>query len=622
MSMTVFSSSLRRRRIDRTRSDSFIFILAKHLLVIQTTIFILAANHGGGSVVVDATTTPDMATVWTRGRHNNRSLLVWGTPLWKQSHCDLSMAGLSSFTCDNHHHREEVWSILRGGSEEEEEAEEEDEYKSVEEEEEETGDEVAVAKISSSSLSSKLMSVGKMGILLAVRATVKTALALQRAMSAGLEEVTTSPSNDDEDGTAPSSFIGKTLDILSAMWNAAMNKETTTSSTKSKEKTDTGTSSTSEKDDEEEEDASTTTKTSTHRTRKSADMGDYLAQSYGITQTQDSSSSDNIDYTATPILGGSLSDALRQCRSQARLLVAYLPSSKPNKNSEYDKIAIQSLRSEEVAQAVELKKGSFLIWAAKYNSPEYAQAMKRLQGNTKPNTKKKVPTLVVAYPAQVLDKNTGAPKLSPKLLAQHHCNPPPIPTSLAKFLSALRKRHSKQINTMKIQLREAALLKERTSNYRESLVLDKEREKDEARLKLEAQERKKEEERKKKEMEKQREALRQSLPDEPTSATDTVITIALRFADGRNAQRRFHASDDAIHLFHWIEGYFEWEREKVLVTTMRGDQHLTYADCSTSIQDCGVVAANSKMVALRVSLQKQEEEKEEEEKEMTDKDTK
>jgi hypothetical protein len=134
-----------------------------------------------------------------------------------------------------------------------------------------------------------------------------------------------------------------------------------------------------------------------------ADFGTYLAKHYGV------SSRRNEEDTAGPALmmGGSLTDAMCTARSQARLLVMFIPASAKPSKQKYDQAAIASLRSSQAARVVgkrpnkiaEKGTGSFLLWGAKSGSPEAITALKRLK--IKRQGGKSSPTLLVAYPAQV-----------------------------------------------------------------------------------------------------------------------------------------------------------------------------------------------------------------------------
>lgn len=201
------------------------------------------------------------------------------------------------------------------------------------------------------------------------------------------------------------------------------------------------------------------------------------------------------------------------------------------------------------------------------------------------------------------DSASGHPKVVPKLVAQHHCNPPPSPSAMAAWLRALRKRHSKQIKAMQLELKEKELFIERQEGYKSSAKSDREREKLEA--KLEAERKLKEEEEKQRlaDLERRREELLQSLPEEPPQGDNDVIIIALRFADGRNAKRRFSGSHAMGYIFNWVDGEFGIERERVLLTTMNGNKIFTYGEFeSVSLDDTGL----GKMTGLRVSEIKEE----------------
>merc|ERR1712238_480223 len=102
--------------------------------------------------------------------------------------------------------------------------------------------------------------------------------------------------------------------------------------------------------------------------------------------------------------GGSLSEALGLARSQARLLVAFIPASKPfqkNKKRSYDQITIEGLLSSQVAKIARrksLKKegmGSFVLWSTTPGSSEAVAAMKRLKAKKLMVVKKMVWVVVL-----------------------------------------------------------------------------------------------------------------------------------------------------------------------------------------------------------------------------------
>lgn len=438
---------------------------------------------------------------------------------------------------------------------------------------------------------------------LAARISINAALVVQRSLMAGFvtafpkkTDLDANEDSDDDDNTKKTSFFKKVYMILGAMWKAAINVTQDDSSPLESEP--------KQHHDRSEKGALYEISSKSEHSIKNFDMGDFLRSSYGV-----EASSSSTEIPSAPILGGSISDALRSCRAQARLLLVFIPADKPHKahgrssRSSFDVICIQSLRSQLVAQTLASKKGSYVIWSARYGSPEAIQAIKRLrllQG------KKKLPTLVVAYPAQVLDK-TGKIKILPKVLAQHHCNPPPTEASLASFLTALRKRHSSQIKTMRAQVREAELYAERKSNYQQSIESDALRKKKE----IEAAEKQKAKIEKEKLHDQKIKERREKFIEffkqqpEPPANEENVITVALRLADGRNGQRRFRPHDNMKTIFNWIDGFFEWDQDCLMVTTMRGDKKLEYKDCSEmTIGDYAGVSTN--MLGLRISFKKEE----------------
>jgi len=96
------------------------------------------------------------------------------------------------------------------------------------------------------------------------------------------------------------------------------------------------------------------------------DFGSYLAEAYGVEDERDSR---EIEHT---ILGGSLQDALKSARHQARMLLVFIPSERPQgekgglpffgggkrgsaESNENDRRAIESLLSSEVGEAANKK---------------------------------------------------------------------------------------------------------------------------------------------------------------------------------------------------------------------------------------------------------------------------
>ena len=339
------------------------------------------------------------------------------------------------------------------------------------------------------------------------------------------------------------------------------------------------------------------------------DFGSYLSHAYGCAEKD--GLDDNEEDSSINVEGGSLTKALQKARSNARLLVVYIPVSKPStkknklssSNYNHDQIAISSIRSPSVKKAADKqpkkkeKYGSFLFWSSKVDSSEASTAMKRLK--VKPSKKtKSSPILVVVYPSQTFD-TLGNPKIVPKVIAQHHCNPPPSPKSLSSWLTSLRKRHGKQYTAMRTELREIAFMKERTEGYESSKKSDQERI-DKERIE---RERKIDEERLRKEKEaalkERRKSLLESLPEEPESTGNGIITIALRFGDGRTGQRRFTSDTELETVFNWVDAKFEMERELVVLTAMNGQKSFSFEESQEgdTLDDVGL----GRLVAFRVS---------------------
>ena len=317
-----------------------------------------------------------------------------------------------------------------------------------------------------------------------------------------------------------------------------------------------------------------------------------------------SSSTSSVSSTTEHILEGGttpLATAMAIARSQARLLVVYIPAKgRSSKSKTNNGIATNSLGSKEVARAANRsskkkkgdntknKLGSFLIWSAENaSSAEISAAMKRLKAKHPSKGGTTSPILLVAYVAQSftqLDPSTGRPKLQPRVLAQHHGNPPPNPTAMAAWLSSLRKRHGKQYAVMQHQKREAELYVERQKGYADSQVEDRVREIQTQREEEERLAKEQAEKERKAAMEKRRKELAGSLPEEPEAGGDGVVTIALRFADGRRGQRRFDGDEDMATVFNWVDGMFGMERERVELSTMTGQKKFVWGDVEGGLQ--------------------------------------
>jgi hypothetical protein len=332
------------------------------------------------------------------------------------------------------------------------------------------------------------------------------------------------------------------------------------------------------------------------------DFGNYLSKAYGIEATRDDL--DKADQ-GMPILGGTLSDALRIARSKARLLVVMVPASKPGKSQTADVEAIRSLLSAEVATTAERKArksgqtSSYAIWGAKAGSPESVAALKRIKATQTNSKGQKRPILSVVYPAQVMGGD-GVPKIVPKLLAQHHCSPPPSSEMMAAWLNALRKRHAKQYTNMQVELKEVELHRERTEGYKGSIQSDRERQQRELQEAAELRRKEEAEKERSEAIMQRREELLQSMPAEPPNDDPTAQTIALRLADGRTDQRRFTPETKLSTLFNWVDAKFGLEREITVLTTLNGQRSFEWDASDVALSESGL----SRMTALRVTEKK------------------
>mmetsp|Transcript_28647 Transcript_28647/g.49442 ORF Transcript_28647/g.49442 Transcript_28647/m.49442 type:complete len:187 (-) Transcript_28647:30-590(-) len=81
-------------------------------------------------------------------------------------------------------------------------------------------------------------------------------------------------------------------------------------------------------------------------------------------------------------------------------------------------------------------------------------------------------------------------------------------------------------------------------------------------------------------MEERRKELLESLPNEPEGASsEGIITIALRFTNGKRDQRRFLSGETFMNdVFNWIDAVHGLEREKVELSTMNGARTFAYAE--------------------------------------------
>jgi glutamate synthase domain-containing protein 2 len=196
----------------------------------------------------------------------------------------------------------------------------------------------------------------------------------------------------------------------------------------------------------------------------------------------------------------------------------------------------------------------------------------------------------------------------PKVIAQHHCSPPPKAVLMAAWLNALRKRHAKQYSVMQTELKEVQYYQERKEGYKESVqndIVRKNQEKEEEAKRAAAEKADKEYQ---EAIEKRRTELKSSLPEEATSKD--AKKIAIRFADGRSGQRRFTRDQPLSTVFNWVDIMYKIEREKVILTTMNGKQTFTWdeEENEKTLDEAGL----GRMTGFRVAEKKEEEDKQEE----------
>jgi len=367
-----------------------------------------------------------------------------------------------------------------------------------------------------------------------------------------------------------------------------------------------------------------------------------LAQRYNINLPTDNNNDNTLPKKYDSILLNSqtpLSTALQKSNSDARFLICYI--SKTNQKKA-DSIALSSLFSPEVVKLINRRPlgkkqsgdgtGSYYVWIMNGDdngaptSKEIDLAMKRLK--VKPPTssssskkKKKKgdgPILAIFYPATTIDPSSGKLKVTPRLLAQHHCHPPPSsPEVMMNWANTIRKRHIREFAKLQHDRKEMQLLRERTEGYKESMKEDKAREEQEER-ELQAKKEAEEKERLRLEqLEERRQELLEGLPEEPEVGSEGVITIALRFGDGSRDQRRFVAEETVVNdLLNWVDAMHGMEREKIELSTMNGSKTFVYVEEDDEEESGNVTLAEAglgKMMALRVTEIVEEVDNEEEE---------
>ncbi|KAG7349429.1 UBX domain containing protein [Nitzschia inconspicua] len=348
------------------------------------------------------------------------------------------------------------------------------------------------------------------------------------------------------------------------------------------------------------------------------DFGASLAEMYNVLDGRTAKA------TVT-VMGGSFKDALAEAKQQARILLVFIPAERPNGGRRFlfggkkkeedgpskDKIAIENLLSPKVAKAANKQArkkgsdaGSFALWSAKAGSSEANFAIKQLQVDTT-NKGDNVPILAAVYPAYVSGKNSEKlPTIVPKLLSQHHCNPPPDAEGMASWMNTIRKRNAQYYVALQRDAKEIAIYKERTEGYSESVKSDTERKKEEAKLKAKQKAKEEALAKRQNEIKERRKELKKALPEDVKNGAASK-KISLRFADGRSGQRGFSSDQPLSVLFNWVDAMFEMERETVVLTTMNGK--MTFSWDEETIHDLTLEDAGlGKMTAFRVTAKKEE----------------
>ncbi len=335
---------------------------------------------------------------------------------------------------------------IRGGEEEEAEEEEVDDDDDDDEEGEETA---PVAGIDYNAIMQKAVDVTKeiievtkvkvfpvvskysvKGAVTAKKTSITVYKAIRRAISAAFEKEDSDDEDDededeDDEDEAPTvldKFIAiskKTVAVVKRMVNAAMTvpeDEVDTEEAEDDEEQETAEDFEEEKEDEATKKSETIEPEETSD-KAATDFGDYLSEAWGIADERDSGKGKGVT-----ILGGSLQDALLAAKQEARMLLVFIPSEKPEsergglsffggkkgdvESEENDKVAIESLLSAEVSKAANKKarkkgdgSGSFAIWVAKAGSPEATAAIKQLKLKETSAKGKKRPIMSVIYPA-------------------------------------------------------------------------------------------------------------------------------------------------------------------------------------------------------------------------------
>ena len=328
----------------------------------------------------------------------------------------------------------------------------------------------------------------------------------------------------------------------------------------------------------------------------------------------------------------SIDDALRLANANARFLICYI-AKRNDANNDTVETNLMSKEIIKLANQDPLKRGkskkkknvsnrlpgndedkSYYIWMTD-NDDDIEYAMKRLKlkppkpppksaatkSSSSASNKSKItaPILSIICPTTSIDPTTFKLRVTPRILTQHHCRPPPsTPAAITAWANAVRERHLREYVNLRHIRTEMKLLKERTRGYQGSIRDDMARETKEKEIRA-VEERKKENERLRLEMlDIRRAKLLANLMDEPSKdITDGVVTVALRFAITTNdkanelpqrgeLRRRFIANETRVNdVFDWIDAKFGYERETLVLSTMNGSKKFVYCNDNDAVVD-------------------------------------
>jgi hypothetical protein len=185
---------------------------------------------------------------------------------------------------------------------------------------------------------------------------------------------------------------------------------------------------------------------------------------------------------------------------------------------------------------------------------------------------------------------------------------------MVSWMTSIRKRHVNEYKKMQNEQKELELYKNRQAGYKESLLTDKERLKNEAKEAAQQKAKDEAEAAYQAAIIERRKGLLLSLPEEPKGGggPQQIKKIALRFADGRKAQRNFAPNTPLCEVFNWVDAMFEIEREKVVLTTQNGKQTFCWEETEEGVSSTNGRTLEelelTKMTAFRVTEKTMKEE--------------